>query len=122
MAIAASCEQKRRQAASLRATKAELTAKKLRSSGSQYESVAASQLRLGDVVLVEAGLDRILLAARALDARLELGIHVVDAFEERAHRAGMPLDDTFGAGAGLVVDPAVRLRTARAQRIVDALG
>ncbi|UAK25828.1 potassium-transporting ATPase subunit KdpB [Sphingomonas nostoxanthinifaciens] len=39
------------QAASLRATKAELTAKKLK--GDRVETVAASQLRAGDVVLVE---------------------------------------------------------------------
>ena len=39
------------QAASLRATKAELTAKRVKGSG--LESVAASQLRVGDVVLVE---------------------------------------------------------------------
>lgn len=43
------------QAASLRATKAELTAKRLKGDGRQYESVAASQLKVGDVVLVETG-------------------------------------------------------------------
>ncbi|MCI4655113.1 potassium-transporting ATPase subunit KdpB [Sphingomonas aquatilis] len=41
------------QAASLRATKAELTAKRLK--GDRQESVAASQLRAGDIVLVETG-------------------------------------------------------------------
>ena len=41
------------QAASLRATKAELTAKRIKGSGT--EDVAASQLRVGDVVLVETG-------------------------------------------------------------------
>ena len=41
------------QAASLRATKAELTAKRVKGSGS--EQVAASQLKLGDVVLVQTG-------------------------------------------------------------------
>ena len=41
------------QAASLRATKAELTAKRLKGDGRQYEDVPASQLRIGDVVLVE---------------------------------------------------------------------
>ncbi|MHC9420226.1 potassium-transporting ATPase subunit KdpB [Sphingomonas citri] len=43
------------QAASLRATKAELTAKRLKGDGRQYESVAASQLKVGDIVLVEMG-------------------------------------------------------------------
>ncbi|USI74792.1 potassium-transporting ATPase subunit KdpB [Sphingomonas morindae] len=42
------------QAASLRATKAELSAKRLRASGG-LEPVPASALRLGDVVLVETG-------------------------------------------------------------------
>ena len=41
------------QAASLRAIKAELTAKRLKGDGRQYEDVPASQLRIGDVVLVE---------------------------------------------------------------------
>src|SRR5437868_3324943 len=41
------------QAASLRATKAELTAKRLKGSGT--EDVAASALRLGDIVLVRTG-------------------------------------------------------------------
>jgi K+-transporting ATPase ATPase B chain len=41
------------QAASLRATKAELTAKRLKGDGRQYDDVPASQLRVGDVVLVE---------------------------------------------------------------------
>ena len=43
------------QAASLRATKAELTAKKLKGEGKAYESVPASALRVGDIVLVETG-------------------------------------------------------------------
>ncbi|WP_232493293.1 potassium-transporting ATPase subunit KdpB [Novosphingobium kaempferiae] len=43
------------QAASLRATKAELTAKRLKGDGSRYDSVPASQLRKGDVVLVQTG-------------------------------------------------------------------
>ncbi|HWW58981.1 MAG TPA: potassium-transporting ATPase subunit KdpB [Sphingopyxis sp.] len=43
------------QAASLRATKAELTARKLKGEGNAYESVPASALRIGDVVLVETG-------------------------------------------------------------------
>jgi K+-transporting ATPase ATPase B chain len=43
------------QAASLRATKAELTAKRLRGGGDAHELVAASQLRMGDIVLVETG-------------------------------------------------------------------
>jgi K+-transporting ATPase ATPase B chain len=41
------------QAASLRATKAELTAKRLKGDGRQYDDVPASQLKVGDVVLVE---------------------------------------------------------------------
>ncbi len=41
------------QAASLRATKAELTAKRLRGDGRQYDDVPASQLKVGDIVLVE---------------------------------------------------------------------
>ncbi|RST31521.1 K(+)-transporting ATPase subunit B [Sphingomonas ginkgonis] len=41
------------QAASLRATKAELTARRIRNGGT--ENVAASQLRAGDIVLVETG-------------------------------------------------------------------
>ncbi|KQN90347.1 potassium-transporting ATPase subunit B [Sphingomonas sp. Leaf67] len=41
------------QAASLRATKAELTAKRLKGDGRAYDAVPASQLRVGDVVLVE---------------------------------------------------------------------
>ena len=41
------------QAASLRATKAELTAKRLRGATDGFELVAASQLRAGDLVLVE---------------------------------------------------------------------
>ncbi len=43
------------QAASLRATKAELTAKKLKGEGTAYENVPASALRVGDIVLVETG-------------------------------------------------------------------
>ena len=43
------------QAASLRATKAELTAKKLTGEGKAYDSVPASALRVGDIVLVETG-------------------------------------------------------------------
>lgn len=43
------------QAASLRATKAELTAKRLKGDGSRFDSVPASQLRKGDVVLVQTG-------------------------------------------------------------------
>jgi K+-transporting ATPase ATPase B chain len=43
------------QAASLRATKAELTAKKLKDGGKAWESVPASALRVGDIVLVETG-------------------------------------------------------------------
>ena len=41
------------QAASLRATKAELVAKRLTGDGDRYESVPASQLKVGDEVLVE---------------------------------------------------------------------
>ena len=41
------------QAASLRATKSELTAKRQVASGQAYEAVAASELRAGDIVLVE---------------------------------------------------------------------
>ncbi|MBB3695119.1 potassium-transporting ATPase subunit KdpB [Sphingomonas sp. BK580] len=41
------------QAASLRATKAELSAKRLKGDGRVYDEVAASQLRVGDIVLVE---------------------------------------------------------------------
>ncbi len=41
------------QAASLRATKSDLTAKRQRSVGAAYENVAASELRAGDIVLVE---------------------------------------------------------------------
>jgi K+-transporting ATPase ATPase B chain len=41
------------QAASLRATKAELVAKRLKGDGYQYEEVPASQLKVGDIVLVE---------------------------------------------------------------------
>ncbi|KQM21244.1 potassium-transporting ATPase subunit B [Sphingomonas sp. Leaf24] len=41
------------QAASLRATKAELTAKRLKGDGRAYDAVPASQLKVGDVVLVE---------------------------------------------------------------------
>lgn len=43
------------QAASLRATKAELTAKRLKGKGDSYEDVPASALRKGDVVLVQTG-------------------------------------------------------------------
>ena len=43
------------QAASLRATKAELTAKRLKGEGKAYDSVPASALRVGDIVLVETG-------------------------------------------------------------------
>ncbi len=43
------------QAASLRATKAELTAKRVKSGDGVTEAVAASQLRVGDIVLVETG-------------------------------------------------------------------
>ncbi|MEG8027333.1 potassium-transporting ATPase subunit KdpB [Sphingomonas aerolata] len=41
------------QAASLRATKAELTAKRLKGDGRQFDAVPASQLKVGDIVLVE---------------------------------------------------------------------
>ena len=41
------------QAASLRATKADLTAKRLKGEGRDYDDVPASALKLGDVVLVE---------------------------------------------------------------------
>ena len=43
------------QAASLRATKAELTAKRLKGEGGAWEDVRASQLKIGDVVLAETG-------------------------------------------------------------------
>ena len=43
------------QAASLRATKAELTAKRLKGDGREMENVPASALKLGDIVLVETG-------------------------------------------------------------------
>jgi len=43
------------QAASLRATKAELTAKRLRGDGRAQETVPASALKIGDIVLVETG-------------------------------------------------------------------
>jgi len=43
------------QAASLRATRAELTARRLKGGGDAYETVPASALRAGDVVLVETG-------------------------------------------------------------------
>jgi K+-transporting ATPase ATPase B chain len=43
------------QAASLRATKAELTAKRMKGDGKAYDSVPASALRVGDIVLVETG-------------------------------------------------------------------
>ncbi len=43
------------QAASLRATKAELTAKRLTGDGRDWDDVAASHLRVGDIVLVETG-------------------------------------------------------------------
>ncbi|MBP8234632.1 potassium-transporting ATPase subunit KdpB [Rhizorhabdus sp.] len=41
------------QAASLRATKAELVAKRLKGDGRQFDNVPASQLKVGDIVLVE---------------------------------------------------------------------
>ena len=41
------------QAASLRATKAELVAKRLRGDGRAFDNVPASQLKVGDIVLVE---------------------------------------------------------------------
>ncbi|KQM20411.1 potassium-transporting ATPase subunit KdpB [Novosphingobium sp. Leaf2] len=43
------------QAASLRATQAELTAKRLKGDGDRYDDVPASALRKGDVVLVQTG-------------------------------------------------------------------
>ncbi|WP_188657819.1 potassium-transporting ATPase subunit KdpB [Sphingomonas metalli] len=43
------------QAASLRATKAELVAKRLKGEGGRFDEIPASQLRVGDVVLVETG-------------------------------------------------------------------
>jgi K+-transporting ATPase ATPase B chain len=43
------------QAASLRAAKAELTAKRLKGDGRQYDDVPAGQLKIGDIVLVETG-------------------------------------------------------------------
>ncbi|MEE4451055.1 potassium-transporting ATPase subunit KdpB [Novosphingobium resinovorum] len=43
------------QAASLRATKAELTAKRLKGDGTRYDSVPASQLKKDDIVLVQTG-------------------------------------------------------------------
>ncbi|WP_294274894.1 potassium-transporting ATPase subunit KdpB, partial [uncultured Sphingomonas sp.] len=43
------------QAASLRAAKAELTAKRLKGAGQEWENVPASALKIGDVVLVETG-------------------------------------------------------------------
>ncbi len=43
------------QAASLRATKAELSAKRLKGVGLAYENVPASALKMGDVVLVQTG-------------------------------------------------------------------
>ena len=43
------------QAASLRATKAELTAKRLKGEGKAWDAVPASALKVGDVVLVETG-------------------------------------------------------------------
>ncbi len=43
------------QAASLRAAKAELTAKRLKGAGHEWENVPASALKIGDVVLVETG-------------------------------------------------------------------
>ncbi|HEX7853058.1 MAG TPA: potassium-transporting ATPase subunit KdpB [Sphingobium sp.] len=43
------------QAASLRAAKADLTAKRLKGDGRQVETVPASALRMGDIVLVETG-------------------------------------------------------------------
>jgi K+-transporting ATPase ATPase B chain len=43
------------QAASLRATKAELTAKRLKGDGREFDAVSASQLKVGDIVLVETG-------------------------------------------------------------------
>ncbi|QUT06507.1 potassium-transporting ATPase subunit KdpB [Sphingobium phenoxybenzoativorans] len=43
------------QAASLRATKAELTAKRLKGDGDAYEEVPATALKVGDLLLVETG-------------------------------------------------------------------
>jgi K+-transporting ATPase ATPase B chain len=43
------------QAASLRDTKAQLTAKRLRGAGDSFEEIQASLLRAGDIVLVETG-------------------------------------------------------------------
>jgi len=43
------------QAASLRATKAELTAKRLKGDGRAFDAVPASALKMGDLVLVETG-------------------------------------------------------------------
>lgn len=43
------------QAASLRATKAELTAKRLKGEGREFDAVPASALKVGDIVLVETG-------------------------------------------------------------------
>nr|WP_086491546.1 potassium-transporting ATPase subunit KdpB [Novosphingobium panipatense] len=43
------------QAASLRATKAELTAKRLKGDGERYDDVPASQLKKNDIVLVQSG-------------------------------------------------------------------
>ncbi|WP_019517692.1 potassium-transporting ATPase subunit KdpB [Sphingomonas sp. Mn802worker] len=43
------------QAASLRATKADLVAKRLKGDGRQFDDVPASQLKVGDIVLVETG-------------------------------------------------------------------
>ncbi|MEG3179755.1 potassium-transporting ATPase subunit KdpB [Sphingomonas sp. LT1P40] len=43
------------QAASLRATKADLVAKRLKGDGRAWDEVAASQLKVGDIVLVETG-------------------------------------------------------------------
>lgn len=43
------------QAASLRAAKAELTAKRLKGDGRAWDDVPASRLRVGDIVLVETG-------------------------------------------------------------------
>ncbi|WP_313438628.1 potassium-transporting ATPase subunit KdpB [Novosphingobium sp.] len=43
------------QAASLRATKAELTAKRLKGDGTRFDSVPASQLKKDDIVLVQTG-------------------------------------------------------------------
>jgi K+-transporting ATPase ATPase B chain len=43
------------QAASLRATKADLTARRLKGDGREHENVPASALKVGDIVLVETG-------------------------------------------------------------------